>query len=291
MRDAQARRGATPALGRWFAKKAARRLVAGLPRTGRGGPNLRVLTYHRFAARSRDPFAVAPELFDAQMARLAASGRAVDLPRLLAFVGGDPDAVPDHAILVTIDDGALSTLTVAAPILARHRVPAVAFVSAGRLGEPADDGPERFLDRHEVASLPDYGIEIGSHAVDHVSLGGLDRHRLQRALGGSKVILEDLTGREITAFAYPFGTRLDFDDCSRREAALAGYRVCFTSQHGAVGRGSDPLLLPRIKIEGGDPMIVFDRALVGGLDAWILIDRALSGWQATERGRLQPKAR
>ena len=248
-------------------------------------PCHRVLTYHRFAERARDPFAIAPAQFDAQMARLAASGRSIDLTQLLAFLDGRPSNVPDHAVLVTIDDGAASTLEIAAPILRCHGIPAVAFVSAGRRGAKAEDGPERFLDRDEVASLPGYGVEIGSHAVDHGSLGRLDAAGVADQLWRSKHELEALSGREVRAFAYPFGTRRDFNAASRAEAERAGYRACFTSQHGAIRRGADQLVLPRIKIEGGDATGVFDRATKGGLDAWIIVDRTLSRLQATDHGR------
>ncbi len=267
---------------RWFAKKGARRAMAAVARplvARRRGPLVRVLTYHRFADRPRDPFALAPECFERQIAFLAESGRAIGLDRLMAFVGGDA-GLPRHAVLVTIDDGAASTLEIAAPILRRHAVPAVAFITAGRIGEPVRDQPERFLDRDEIASLPAFGIDVGSHASDHRSLGRAGAHELAHQLLGSKQTLEALLGREVTAFAYPFGTRADFSSLSRRHAAQAGYRACFTSQHGSIAIGADALMLPRIKIEGGDPMSVFESASAGGLDPWIVVDRTLSRLQA-----------
>ncbi len=267
---------------RWFAKKGARRAMAAVagPLVARRRTKLvRVLTYHRFAHRPRDPFAVSPDCFERQIAALAASGRAIGLDRLMAFVGGDA-GLPRHAVLVTIDDGAASTLEIAAPILRRHAVPAVAFVTAGRIGQPARDQPERFLDRDEIASLPAFGIDIGSHASEHCSLGRAGALELAHQLSGSKQTLEVLLDREVFAFAYPFGTRADFSWLSRRHAAAAGYRACFTSQHGPIAVGADALMLPRIKIEGGDPMSVFESACSGGLDPWLLVDRTLNRLQA-----------
>ena len=271
---------------RWFAKKAARTAVASMPAAALAQPRhrsrqgaLRVLTYHRFAWRHRDPFALDPERFEQQVALLAASGRAIGLSDLLAILDGRAPVTPG-AVLLTIDDGCVSTLDVAAPILRRHAVPAVAFITTNRIGRPAGDGPERFLDADELAALPSYGIEIGSHAADHVSLGRGGRAALADQFARSRHTLEALLGRPVLSFAYPFGTPADHSPLSRAESARAGYRLCFTSEHGAITRQSDPLALPRIKIEGGDPSFVFDRACNGGLDAWILVDRLLNRLQS-----------
>ncbi|MEZ4248586.1 MAG: hypothetical protein R3B99_10125 [Polyangiales bacterium] len=50
----------------------------------------------------------------------------MSLEDVAEFVAGRRSLPPD-AVLVTIDDGSVSTLRVAAPILARHRIPAVAY--------------------------------------------------------------------------------------------------------------------------------------------------------------------
>ena len=273
---------------RWFAKKAARRLVAaaGPPSAARTGPALvRVLTYHRFGTRRRDPFALPPAEFEAQIAAIAASGRAISLEELAAFLAGAAlPGPPGDRLLLTIDDGYASTLDVAAPILQRHGVSAVAFVTTGRIGTSGRD-PERFLDGDEIRSLAGFGIAVGSHAADHRSLGGaLDPTHLARQIAGSRDILQALLNREITAFAYPFGTRADHSRQSRAAVEAAGYRLAFTSRHGPIGTASDPLVLPRIKVESGDPTWLFGSALRGGLDRWAIVDDLLSRCQATDRG-------
>ena len=274
---------------RWFAKKAARRAVvlsASLraSRRRRDHTSVRVLTYHRIQSCHRDPFALPPAEFEAQVAAIAASGRAIALGDLLGFLDGAESAGSiRHRLLVTIDDGCASTLTQAAPILRRHGVPAIAFVTTGRIGTRGE-GPERFLDRDEVRSLSSFGIAIGSHAVDHRSLGsGLDEAQLAAQIAGSKDMLQTLLGHEVAAFAYPFGTQADHTQRSRAILAAAGYRAAFTSRHGPVRITSDPLALPRIKIEGGDPPSIFRAALDGGLDRWRLVDDVLSRLQATGR--------
>ncbi len=275
---------------RWLAKKAARRavsLVSGPSAAGalrRSQPTIRVLTYHRVQACRRDPFALPPPEFEAQIAAISASGRAIGLDRLLGFLAGtEPSGPVHHRLLVTIDDGYASTLTEAAPILRRHGVPAVAFVTTSRIGTRGD-GPERLLDRDEVGALATFGIAVGSHAADHRSLGGsLDNRQLAKQTAGSKDALETMLGHEVAAFAYPFGTKADHSSASRASIQAAGYRAAFTSRHGPVRTSSDPLTLPRIKIESGDPPSVFTGALNGTLDAWRLVDDLLFRFQATVR--------
>ncbi len=224
------------------------------------------------------------------MATLSACGAAIGLDRLLAFAGGDTSGLPHHPVLVSIDDGAASTLEVAAPILRRYAIPAVAFITTGRIGASAGDEPERFLDRDEIRALGGFGIEVGSHSLEHISIGAMQGAPLIWQLSRSKDTLETLLARPVVAFAYPFGTRADFSLPSRAATALAGYRLCFTSQHGAITSRSDPMALPRVKIEGGDPIRTFQRATTGGMDAWIAVDRFFSRLQASPSAG-QPKNR
>lgn len=264
-------------LTRWGAKKAARALVAAataLPAAlgTAGGPRLRVLTYHRFGPGRRAPFCVGAEAFERQMAWLARSGRAASLAQVRGFLGGRRN-LDDGAVLVTIDDGDPSVAEVALPILRRHGVPAVLFTLAGR-----PDG-FRVLEDVELRRLSEAGIEIGSHSLTHRSMARLPQEEAVREARDSRRRLEDLLGRRVTAFAYPFGTRADYSEATAEILRQAGYDLAFTSQHGAVRAGMDPLVLPRVKVESGDPDWLFPLLCGGAMDAWRLVDAGLYGLQ------------
>ena len=108
-----------------------------------------------------------PADFDAQMEVLAREQRAVSLDQVLAFVSG-AGSLPVDACLVTIDDGMLSTLREALPILEKHRIPAVAFVSSALVGLNLPDLPEPYLTINELKILNESPlITIGSHAHTH----------------------------------------------------------------------------------------------------------------------------
>ncbi len=105
---------------------APRRPAAGLRRALPQG--LRVVLYHHLAKRSTelaDPLHVntAPALFEAHIQRLVRDYDIVDLETVLS------GRLPRRALLITFDDGYRSVLDVGLPILARHGLPSVFFVS------------------------------------------------------------------------------------------------------------------------------------------------------------------
>jgi peptidoglycan/xylan/chitin deacetylase (PgdA/CDA1 family) len=234
----------------------------------------------------QDPFCVRPADFDRHMATLARLGLAVSLDAVEGFLAGTR-SLADGSVLVTIDDGCPSLLTHAAPILRRHGIPAVAFVPAGEIGEQAprrDDAGEHPDDRltwGELESLRAAGITIGSHAWTHHSLGRMPIDAVRDQTARSRELLERRLGQPVTAFAYPFGTRADYTTETAEALRRAGYVCAFTSQHGAIRGDSDPFALPRVKIEGGEDLWMFEASIRGGLDAWRWIDRTLWKMQAS----------
>lgn len=271
---------------RWIIKKAARQGVAlgtwasgamGARRLLRPviGPSVRVLTYHRIGQEPQEPFCVTPDSFDAHVRFLSEHDLAVSLDDVVAFVAGRAK-LPDGACLITIDDGCLSTLSEALPILAKHRVPAIAYVTASLVGLDVDALPERYLGWDELRELAaSEVVEIGSHAYTHRSLGLMPPDEARQEAFESKAMLEDELGREVRSFAYPFGTRSDFDRSTERHLADAGYTVAFNSMHGAVRAGMDPISLPRIKVEGGEAQWMFRLLSQGAMDPWRVVDQNL----------------
>lgn len=283
---------------RWHLKKTARKVIALGHWAARrvwsadhvATAELRVLTYHRFGETFRDPFCVTSSDFAAQMAWLAEQGLAVSRADVDAFVH-DGKALKPGSVLVTIDDGCRSVGTIALPILKRYRVPAVVFVSSGNVGrtisqrnQQGETPIEDYMDWSELHELTEFGIEIGSHAVTHRSLGRMPLSEAEKEIQNSRTELERGLGRPVTTFAYPYGTRADFNNAVAKAMKAAGYRLAFTSQHGAIRPNMDAMTLPRIKVEGGDESWLFPAVARGGLDAWRWIDRALWRIQASGRG-------
>jgi peptidoglycan/xylan/chitin deacetylase (PgdA/CDA1 family) len=112
-----------------------RRMMQRPPRE-RGGerPSALILMYHRVAEEPVDPWrlCVSPAHFEAHLSVLRARGGLCTLDDVVA-------RTPlDGAVAVTFDDGYDDTLGTAAPLLARHEVPATVFVTtAGFDGDGA----------------------------------------------------------------------------------------------------------------------------------------------------------
>lgn len=270
---------------RWYLKKSARMaLTLGCGFTGvlavrraiSNGPAVRALTYHRIGRSQQDPFCVSPEDFAAQMQLLAREGRAVSLLQAQRFLAGE-ETLPQDACLVTIDDGMLSTLTEALPVLQHAGVPAVAFVSASLIGrETASGGAERYLTWEELRALAGSGlVAIGSHAHTHRSMALMPLAHAREEMRLSRERLMRELDAEVCSFAYPFGTQSDFNTATDQALADCGYALAFNSIHGVIRLGMSPFSLPRVKVEGGESLRMFSLISRGGMDAWRAVDRFL----------------
>jgi peptidoglycan/xylan/chitin deacetylase (PgdA/CDA1 family) len=223
-------------------------------------------------------------MFAQQMAWVAEHGLAISLPQLQHFVAGE-ESLANDSLLVTIDDGCLSTHEVALPILRHHGIPAVAFVTAGLIGKPGagPTEPERYMTWGELESLSAAGMTIGSHAWSHRSLGRLSAEQVREEGERSRELLRQRIGQPVDAFAYPFGTQGDFSELTDQILRQVGYQVLFSSQHGSISPGASAAPYPRIKVEGGEGMRTFAWICRGAMDSWRLVDAALWRWQRVRR--------
>lgn len=282
-----------PSKLRWYLKKVARYSVL-LSTWASGwllvrrcfdrGPRVRALMYHRFRDDAYDPFSVTVADFRRQMEWLARSGLAISLADLQAFLAGERN-LPDGSVLVTVDDGYYDLWPEIVPLLRRLGVPAVAFVPAGEVADNEAAGsvpaPDQKLSWKEIVALPTQGVAVGSHAWHHRSLGKMAIREAYVEATESRQELERRLGAPVLAFAYPFGTRADFNSETKEVLRQAGYACAFTAQHGAISAGVDPYSLPRVKVEGGEGLWAFKLLAKGSLDSWGIVDRIFWRFQAS----------
>jgi peptidoglycan/xylan/chitin deacetylase (PgdA/CDA1 family) len=266
--------------GRWITKKLARHGTAlGMAGTGALAakrrfdttPTVHALMYHRFGDSSRDPWCVDTETFEKQVRWLAQEKLAISVDQLVTFLEGR-GTIRDGSVLVTADDGYVSVLSHMAPILHRYQVPAVAYVTTGRLGSSGPGAPERYLSWDEAAKLPELGVTLGSHAHTHNSLGRMPLEQARDEGARSRELLQSRLGIEADSFAYPYGMRPDHTPETGAVLRKLGYRSAFIAMHGAIRPGADPHSLPRIKVEGGEGLTMFKLLCRGALDVWRLFD-------------------
>jgi peptidoglycan/xylan/chitin deacetylase (PgdA/CDA1 family) len=176
-----------------------------------------VLMYHSVEPYQADPYlvTVSPPRFGQQMGWLARRGlRGVSMRELLSARAAGAGR---GLVGLTFDDGYADFSRHALPVLRRYGFGATVFVIAGRLGGDNAWDPEgprkRLMDAGEVRDLAQAGIEIGSHGLRHVRLPAA-RDSLAEEVGGSRRILQEITGDPVGGFCYPYGD-LDADTVTR----------------------------------------------------------------------------
>jgi peptidoglycan/xylan/chitin deacetylase (PgdA/CDA1 family) len=233
-----------------------------LPRAG----ETRILTWHSIGRRGHE-MNVSPENFRLQVEMLAVIGPVIPL---------EDAAEGKPGIALTFDDGYRDNLLHAAPILADHGFPATVFMVAGAMGGilPHDAGAEaaRLMTASELRELSAMGFEIGSHTMTHRRLSALALAEQEEEITRSRRLLEDTLGKAVTAFAYPFGSALDYTAETRALVKKAGYRLAVSNRYGVNAADADPWTLRRIWIDRSDTPSSYRDKVTGSLDALALFD-------------------
>jgi len=180
---------------------------------------LPILMYHGLHADKDahgrfDPvYSVRPDDFARQLDILLAHGwTTVGLDQ-----AGIGQMLPTTArqLVITFDDGDVSNVEVALPLLAERGMTAEFFITSGFIDQPG------MLGAADVRTLADAGMGIGSHGATHAFLEDLGPDALDVELRESRQRLQDASGREITSLALPGGRG---GDRERRVATAMGYR-------------------------------------------------------------------
>lgn len=211
-----------------------------------------VLLYHRLGLPKLGSLVagqyVAPRLFRSQLDYLTARGwRNVRISESIR-----PDDPSDGSrFAVTFDDGYLSVYEHACPALAERSMTATVYVVAGAVGginewdRKAGDQKENMMSAGQIRELAETGFDIGSHTMRHPRLTTLSDEEMQAEIEDSKKALEDIIGREVTSFSYPYG---DYDGRVLEAAIRAGYADAVTTRLGMVIEGTSPFEIPRVNV-------------------------------------------
>jgi peptidoglycan/xylan/chitin deacetylase (PgdA/CDA1 family) len=207
-----------------------------------------VLTYHRVgkAPHPRYPVPViSPQEFERQMAFLVQHGYHSVSPRELTdYWDGKIAKLPGRPILITFDDGWRDNYQNAYPILKRHHLTAVIFVTTGELGQRA------MLRWPEVARLAHAGFTIGVHSQRHLRFGKLSAQERSTQMAASLGELRRRSGIIADTFAYPYGDG-DLDKAVWSDVGRSGIKLAFASHNfGLNVRPPAPLAVRRVLMNG-----------------------------------------
>jgi peptidoglycan/xylan/chitin deacetylase (PgdA/CDA1 family) len=172
-------------------------------------PQVPILCYHQ--VRNWKPtdgkvgkdYIVEVENFKNHIKMLVDSGYNTILPDQLYAYLNEGKPLPKKPIMLTFDDTDLDQFTVVNPLLKKHGYKAVYFimtVSIGKKGKFVD-----YMSSDQIKQLSDEGNVIGSHTYDHKNFKKYEGKDWEEQLDKPTKRLEEITGKKIEYFAYPFG--------------------------------------------------------------------------------------
>ena len=205
-----------------------------------------ILTYHKLGPRPRRTrikgLYLSQRLFAGQLHELREAG----------FASGRLDhcAGPlcDRRVVITFDDGYVNVLRHGLEPLAATGFKAIQFLVANLLGRnnewdiPLGEAPEPMMDAAQVRDWITAGHDIGSHTLTHPWLTRLSVSAAREEITASRKKLEDLFGRPVRHFCYPYG---DWNETVRDLVAVAGYQTACTTQPGVNTAADSPFALKR----------------------------------------------
>jgi len=228
--------------------------------SAKGYQTVPILCYHRVGPQ-KNLMIMPREAFAAQMEFLAHNNynviRLADLPDFLS--GQRP--LPPRAVIITFDDGHVSSYQHAYPILRKHGFAATFFLYTDFLG--AGEG----LTWAQINEMSKSGlIDFQSHSKSHANLivrlpGESDaryRERVDTELRVPRAVIERNVPGKVTHHAFPFG---DANQVVVERLVQTGHELGLTVNPGGNPFFAYPLMLRRTMIFGGASMDSFRSAL------------------------------
>lgn len=128
---------------------------------------------------------------------------------------------PQPDVVITFDDGHISNLDLALPILKEYGWKAYFFVTTDFI-----ESREFFCRPHQLKDFVDAGMVVGSHGVSHRFLADLSDDESKRELSLSKDRLQSWLDTDVLSISYPGGR---YTAGTMDLARKIGYRQIFDS--------------------------------------------------------------
>jgi peptidoglycan/xylan/chitin deacetylase (PgdA/CDA1 family)/glycosyltransferase involved in cell wall biosynthesis len=207
--------------------------LVGAPGSNRG-TRVPILTYHHLDRPDSD-WSVSTAQLEGQIGWLVDQGyTSITVSGLLdAIIHGM--TLPERPVIITNDDGHPETMRFA-EILQQRGFVATYFLPS-RTSLSAD----------QIRSLDRSG-EVGGHTVTHADLGRLGAEGQRSEIADNKRCLEDIIGRRMRSFAYPYGSSTPDTVRILREAGYDG--AVLAGNATAPTQFVDQYQLPRLPVLG-----------------------------------------
>jgi peptidoglycan/xylan/chitin deacetylase (PgdA/CDA1 family) len=188
----------------------------------------------------RKDLTVSPTDFEAMLKYLRDNGYHTITTKDLWWSLDQTAPLPAKPVMLTFDDGYADAYSVAMPLLKAYGMTGVFFVTVNLVDRPG------YVSRAQVRALADAGMDVESHAMDHISmLGNLTGQTYQMCK--SREFLNDWTGTDVRHFAYPSG---DYNDTSFIALQRCGYLSGYKKAGGSIQSSNGMYVLQRARVRG-----------------------------------------
>ncbi|MFZ2886795.1 MAG: polysaccharide deacetylase family protein [Minisyncoccia bacterium] len=113
-----------------------------------------------------------------------------------------PGGFSEGMVSLTFDDSWTSQYANVLPVLQTANLKGTFYLTT----EPVQGGWDGFMTPNQVKDIGNKGHEIAGHTVTHVDLTTVGQTRVRNEVRNSKTYLQQLTGKTVTSFAYPYGS-------------------------------------------------------------------------------------
>ncbi|MDP9266223.1 MAG: polysaccharide deacetylase family protein [Chloroflexota bacterium] len=149
--------------------------------------------------------------------------------------------LPAKPVQLTFDDGYADAYSVVTPLLKQYGFVGTFFVTVNLIGRPG------YMTREQVSELSDAGMDVQSHAMDHVSMADLSGAQQRYQMCTARTYLNTWTGTNVRYFAYPSG---DYNGESFGALAACGYLAAYKKAGGSLQSQGAMFLLQRSRVRG-----------------------------------------
>ena len=186
-------------------KKVALKKVANDAATILAKKEVPILCYHNIrdfkpsASGDVKVYTVKPPAFAEQMKALADAGYQTILPEQLYNYLVYDGPLPEKPILITFDDTREEQFSIGAAEMKKYGFKGVFFVMTVAINRPG------YMSKEQIKSLSDSGNTVAAHTWDHHMVTKYTGDDWNLQLVKPKAKLEEIIGKPIADFAYPFG--------------------------------------------------------------------------------------
>jgi peptidoglycan/xylan/chitin deacetylase (PgdA/CDA1 family) len=205
-----------------------------------------ILCYHQIRdwrakdSKTAKDYIVPIASFKEKIKMLADSGYHTILPNQLYDYLTTGATLPSKPIMLTFDDTDLDQFTIANPELKKYGFKAVYFIMTVSIGRP------NYMNKEQIKQLSDEGNVIASHTWDHHNFKKFTGKDWETQIDKPTKKLEEITGKKIEYFAYPFGL---WNAQGLPELKKRGFKAAF--QLAEKRDANDPLLTIRRILDSG----------------------------------------